>query len=149
MESITIYTSFRDTRFFKRYIKFIYYNMYRPLTLLGLKSAKLAEKASPPPRPLTPVDDPENGSELPNGSFGNAPAPNGSGFFGFDGLDIGDLPLGGAGRGGGAFFCLGGNAGRGDSERDFAGGEGAKGSLPNKSPLGFCNARNNGKFYKY
>lgn len=107
--------------------------------MLGLKSAKLEEKASPPPRPLTPADDPENGSEPPNGSLGNAPAPNGSGFFGFDGLDAGDLPLGGAGRGGGAFFCFGGKAGRGDTVRVLAGGEGAKGSLPNKSPLDFCN----------
>lgn len=101
------------------------------LTLLGLKSAKFAN-ASPPP----PLTDPENGSELPKGSLGNAD-PNGSGLLGRDGLDAGDF-LGGAGLGGGAFFCLGGKAGRGDSERLLLGGEGAKGSLPNKSPLDLC-----------
>lgn len=58
-------------------------------------------------------------------------------MLGRDGLDAGDF-LGGAGRGGGAFFCLGGKAGLGDSERALLEGEGTKGSLPNRSPLDFC-----------
>jgi len=106
-----------------------------PLTLLGLKSAKLAKPSPPPPPPLT---EPENGSEAPNGSLGNE-APNGSGLPGFEGLERGDF-FGGAGRGGGAFFCFGGKAGRGDSEPLLGEGEGTKGSLPNKSPL-VCNAK--------
>lgn len=100
-------------------------------TLLGLKSAKFANPSPPPP-----LTDPEKGSELPKGSFGKAD-PKGSGLLGRDGLEAGDF-LGGAGRGGGAFFCLGGKAGLGDSERSLLEGEGAKGSLPNKSPLDFC-----------
>ena len=101
------------------------------LTLLGLKSAKFAN-ASPPPPPLT-VELP-NGSDDANGSLVNP--PNGSGLFGCLAGDLtGDF--GGAGLGGGAFFCFGGNAGRGDS-LVFEEDDGAKGSLPNKSPPNFC-----------
>ena len=110
--------------------------------MLGLKSAKFVI-ASPPP-PLTPTVDPPKGSELPNGSFGNP--PKGSGFLGLDGLEAGDFPLGGAGLGGGAFFCFGGKAGRGDSGR-FLAGCGINGSLPNKSPLDFWKKKENQKLF--
>ena len=75
-----------------------------------------------------------NGSDDANGSLVNP--PNGSGLFGCLAGDLtGDF--GGAGLGGGAFFCFGGNAGRGDS-LVFEEDDGAKGSLPNKSPPNFC-----------
>ena len=101
------------------------------LTLLGLKSAKFAN-ASPAAPELTP--ELPNGSEDANGSLVNP--PNGSGLFGCLAGDFtGDF--GGAGLGGGAFFCFGGKAGRGDSDRDFDVDDGANGSLPNKSPPNF------------
>ncbi|KAH3849302.1 hypothetical protein DPMN_091701 [Dreissena polymorpha] len=47
------------------------------------------------------------------------------------------VALGGAGRGGGAFFCFGGRAVRGDSDRPLLLlGEGANGSLPNRCDPG-------------
>ena len=109
------------------------------LTLLGLKSAKFANASPPAPPELTP--ELPNGSDDANGSLPNP--PNGSGLFGcLAGDFIGDF--GGAGLGGGAFFCFGGNDGRGDSECDRVEDEdeGANGSLPNKSPPSFWKKKN-------
>ena len=105
------------------------------LTLPGLKSAKFAN-ASPPPAPPELTPELPNGSDDANGSLSNP--PNGSGLFGcLAGDFIGDF--GGAGLGGGAFFCFGGRDGRVESEWDLEEDEveGANGSLPNKSPPGF------------
>lgn len=105
------------------YLEFYVLNF---LTLLGLKSAKF-EKGSFPDAPEL-----AKASLLAKGSLPNP--PNVSDFSaGPDGLALG---LGGAGRGGGGFFCLGGSAGIGDSLRWAA--LGANGSLSKRLPEDFC-----------
>lgn len=96
--------------------------------MLGLKSAKLAKGSDAPPAFPDPVPLPAKGSFPAKGSLENGSE---SGF----GLGVA-LGLGGAGRGGGCFFVLGGRAGFGDSFLDVE-DMGAKGSLPNRSELTF------------
>lgn len=116
------------------------------LTLLGLKSAKLA-KGSLPVLASVPVEL-ANGSfpvlalvpvELANGSLpakGSLPNPGNLSATVLVGVGLGvGLPFGGAGRGGGCFLCFGGNAGV--DELDPVDPLGANGSLPNISP-DFC-----------
>ena len=99
--------------------------------MLGLQSAKLAKASDPLLSPLL-----LNGSELPNGSVTAPPSPGG--------LKASLLPPGAGGRGGGAFFCLGGRAGVGEGpgrggaglfprEWDLGPSDGAKGSVPKGS----------------
>lgn len=94
------------------------------LTLLGLKSAKLSKIQSEFSFP----------AELAKGSLpanGSLPKLAKSSSFFFAAGEL--LGRGGAGRGGGCFFCLGGRfGGVGDLELDFT-----KGTLPKRSPLLF------------
>ena len=96
------------------------------LTFPGLKSAKLENGSLPVPDGLL-APDPENGSDPANGSFPVDTL-----------LGLGDLPLGGAGLGGGFFLSFGGKAG---DRKLFLEGEdfGAKGSSSANNDAGFCN----------